>query len=270
MENKPVETEEYKKLKEKYNSTVKYYLELVDERETLYLKEKVQLEAKYLSIFGYMLTKKLELEIELRRIRKKISLIQFYVNCSRKLDIKDIDIKLEKEMIEFNDKLKDFKEKVAKSKDNFDKTKLTPEEYTELKKMFRSAAKKLHPDINKNTDDNQAGIWNKVLKAYETNDIAELRLISESINQNKNEKTVVSSEMLKHDTDVLSNKINSTFNLIENLKKEFPYNIKENIDNPDWISSEKENLKKSAIELEKTVKKYNDFLEAFESEFNEV
>lgn len=270
MENKPVETEEYKKLKEKYNSTVKYYLELVDERETLNLKERVYLEAKYLSIFGYMLIKKLELEIELTRIRKKFSLIKFYVSCSMKFNIKDIDTKLEKEMKEFNDKLKDFKDKVTESKKNLGKTTLTDEEYAELKKMFRSAAMKFHPDINRNTAEIKAEVWNKVLKAYETNDIAELRLINDSISKYKEEKTVASSEILKHDIDILSNKINSTFNLIESIKKEFPFNIKENIDNPEWISGEKDNLNNSARELAKAIKKHNDFLNAFESEFRET
>lgn len=269
MENKSVETEEYKKLKEKYNSTVKGYVELVNEREKFCYKEKTYLEAKYFSTFGFILKKKLQLEIELKRIKKKIELIQFYANCNEKLDMDSVEIRLQKEMKEFNENLSDFINRVNQSRVLLSDTELTSEENDELEKIFKAAAERLHPDINKNITEKGTELWSKVLSAYETNNLAELRVIESAVNKNKKSKIAASSEELKRDIDVLNNKINITYNSIENMKKEFPFNIKQKLDDVQWINNQKSNFKNSAIELDKNIKRYNDFLEAFEAEFIE-
>ncbi|WP_238883879.1 hypothetical protein [Clostridium sp. YIM B02551] len=148
MGNRLVQLKEYIELKDKYDSMTKYYLSLIEEKEDLLFKEKVFLEAKYLSIFGYLIRQKLQREIDLRRIKKKISLIQFYLNKGEKVDKERVEEKLEEEMKLFKFQMEDFKERLSQSKKLIESPTLTDEEYNEVKSIFRKLAKKLHQNIN--------------------------------------------------------------------------------------------------------------------------
>ncbi|MDD7794359.1 hypothetical protein [Clostridium sp. 'White wine YQ'] len=164
MGNELIEIEEYRDLKDKFDSMTKYYLSLIEEKEDLLFKEKVLLEAKYLSIFGYLIKQKLQREIDLRRIKKKISLIQFYLNKGEKVDKEEIEKKLEEEMKLFKFQMEDFKERLSQSKKLIESPTLTDEEYNEVKSIFRKLAKKLHPDLNKILTEREMNLWNRTLQ----------------------------------------------------------------------------------------------------------
>lgn len=232
--------EDYKKLKATQEELSIKYIKLIEEQEDISFKKKNYLEAKYLGHFGYLHKVKLHLEIEIRKNKRKISLIQAYLNRNKKVDINKIEKILQEEMQEFEKQIKNYQLKIEYSKRLLKSDLLTEEELKEVKSIFRKLAKRLHPDINKNQSKRTKTLWEQLQKAYENNDLATLRLIANIIDDTGYDVSNTNSlEELKKDIEKLQIKIEEIIIYLKEINTIFPFNIEDKLEEINWIDEEK-------------------------------
>ena len=78
---------------------------LVLEKDTLIFVECKNIEMAYMVNLGHLEVKAFELECKYLRLRRKIELIQAKLNRQEKVDLKNIEDTLEREFIEYEEKL---------------------------------------------------------------------------------------------------------------------------------------------------------------------
>lgn len=251
-----IELREYKELKKLYEELTKRYLDLIEEKEDITFKKKNYLEALYLSHFGYLSKAKLQLNIDIRRIKRKISLIQYQINRNENVNLEEIENQLTLEMTEFENQLKEFQSKLDFSQEIMKSELLIPDELKEAKKIFRLLAKKLHPDLNKDVTQKMHNLWNRALRAYDLNDLATLRLLMNIIYDNNLVENLSCIEETKKKIENLKINISSIIEYTEEIKNIFPFNIEENLNDSNWIEKEKEILAKEVKDLKEVKERY--------------
>ena len=60
---------------------------------------------------------------------------------------------------------------------------LTDAETRELKKLYRSVVKRLHPDVNPDVSEAQLQLLNSAIAAYKNSDLAALRIIAAMVTE---------------------------------------------------------------------------------------
>jgi len=172
-----------------------------------------------------------EIQIKILRTKRKIEIIQSFLNREQKYDLVEIEKQLDIEHKEYTQKLLDKQKEIdaARLKKSSAGKLLSDEESSELKKLYTQIVKKLHPDINPNTTEQEHSQFNDAVEAYKNANLSELRIIylllektipSSTDTQNTMEKLTAKKEMLINEKSYLKNEIEKIINT-------FPYNKKE-------------------------------------------
>ena len=128
----------------------------------------------------------LQLQIEFRRTKREIELIQAAINRNEIIKLHDVQKQLEDEFLEWKTKLDSQLKDINDAKMRLSSL-MSAQESAELRKMYRILAKKLHPDVNPDQTQEARNLWLQVQYAYEIGDLAQLRalfLMAEDIPEN--------------------------------------------------------------------------------------
>lgn len=153
---------------------------LLERDELLYVVCK-NIETAYMLTLGSLEYKAFEIECEMLRLYRKIELIQMRINRQEKIDLTAIEQILDDEFVSYQQKLDEQINKMNTALEHNRGEILTEEETKELKKLYRMVMKALHPDLNPDASPAQIQLFHNAVKAYESGDIAALRIISEMI-----------------------------------------------------------------------------------------
>ena len=152
---------------------------LLLERDELRLVICKNIETAYMLALGSLEYKAFELNCEVLRIKRKIDLIQAKKNRQEKIVLSVIEELLDEEFAEFQRQLDEQIDKMNKAIDHSQGRPLTDEETKEIKKLYRSIVKALHPDLHPEVTPAQIQLFQNAVQAYENGDLGNLRIISE-------------------------------------------------------------------------------------------
>lgn len=245
---------EKKKLLENLN---REYIELFERKEELISKEKVAIEAKYLSYFGGLLKRKVELNIEFRSLKYRLTLMMTYINKDQEIDEKEINKKIDEELKEYYKELKSFKYKMAFSKELMESPTVTKEELEEIKKIFRQLAKRLHPDMVGDLDAEKRLLWEKTLLAYEGNDLLTLEVLKDIVLNELHVNNDIHIKGIDEKIKDISQKINELKEFIDKVKSEFPFDIVDKLNDIDFINNKNKELNLEIKELKEKIEFLN-------------
>lgn len=150
-------------------SAYEQYEKLILQRDQLE-KEAESIFRIYVNKFGKLITDSYEMQIECIKIKKMISYCQAAINRGQMIDRDQIMHQVDLEMQEYYAKLDEMlsdNEKCKQLEFSSDYT------VRRVKKLYRMIAKKLHPDINPMTDQDETlqELWMRVMIAYHANDL---------------------------------------------------------------------------------------------------
>lgn len=236
------------KLKEELNTLNEEYLKLYEKMEDL-KKEKEYFESLYMCKLGALIFLRFENEIKYRRLKKKLSLIVKSKNKGEEINIEEIEAALEEELAEFYKNLEELRNNLKNSQEFLELPTLTEEEVKKVKEIFRGLAKILHPDVNRGLSEEMMELWLKVKEAYENNDLITL-IILEGIVKHNEIKEDIKVTSIEENIVVLKKKINELKNFIDEEKNSFPLNIKELIDDNEYIKDKKQDITNDIHEYE--------------------
>ena len=148
------------------------YENLLLERDQV-SKEAGQIWTAYLQMFGKLISDNYEEKLACIKCKKTIAYYQSALNHGGVVDAAAMEQYLTQEMAEYYANLRRMlKENEAANKAGTS----TPYEVERAKTLYRRLAKRIHPDINPETDRSEEllELWNRIVTAYHHNDVKEL------------------------------------------------------------------------------------------------
>lgn len=255
-ESKIILFPDYKDLKDEIERLKIELSVLLLEQDELQFVICKNIETEYILKLGGLEYKVYEAQCTVLRYKRKIELIQMKKNRQEKINIQNIEAILDEEFREYEIKLQEHIDKMNDAL-NRDKAKvLTEEENKELKKMYRTIVKKLHPDINPDVSESQKRLLDNAMEAYKSGDLKALRIIYEMIDDCIIEEDIdVMGKIIKK-RDELKYHIKSIQDKIKRIKSEYPYNVKDIISDDKKVAQKKKGLEEILIQYRDVIKMY--------------
>lgn len=244
---------ELDKLNAEFLELFSVHKDMVDNEPVLY--------SLYLNKLGFLTFRLFEKKTEYSKVKMKMELIQAALNRDEKPDL----AKIEKSL---NAQLADYYKQIAENADDLEKAKsvlqnlLPPEFVKELKELFHTLCKRLHPDLHPNQTEEDKDLFLKVKAAYDLNNLIELKKIFLHLDSNKEETvSLLTSDEKQKRIEYLRNSIHSLKEKIQKLSDSFPHNLKELISDDEKIAVEQDTIKNQIRFYEKEIKNYEAFIE---------
>lgn len=237
---------------------------LVLERDELRLVICKNIEMAYMLELGSLEYKVFEAQCAFMRLKRKAELIQAKKNKQEKIVISQIEYTLDVEFEEYQRKLDEQIDEMNQAIERSSFNVLSTEEAVELKKLYRRVIKILHPDLNPSITQAQLELFNKAVNAYDAGDLNTLRIIDEMISEPiLSDNYIDEMTRLADEKERLIGLLKTVKESIENIKNEFPYTVKELLNDPTKIAERK-------IELKSIIHQYKELIDAYNARIEEM
>lgn len=255
---------DFKKLKSEVEKMRTELSMLLLERDELQFVICKNIETEYMLKFGSIEYKAYQAQCLSLRLKRKIELIQAKKNRQEKVIISAIEEALDTEFAEYQKRLD---EQINKMNDALKRSKaevLNVEENKELKKLYRKIVKALHPDINPDVSETQVNLFDNAVQAYKSGDLNTLRIIGEMVgNSPLPEQHKDALTKFNEEKERLQNLLKEIRDSIEQIKSEYPYTMKEIIEDEEQIEQRKR-------ELENILGQYNELISIYKAKIEEM
>ena len=221
----------------------------LDELEFVICKN---IETRYMLELGDLEYKVFKAECEYRRLKRKLEMIQAKVNYQEKVDIRLIDEVLDIEFGKYKEMLEERMDRINEAICRNGYRALTDAETIELKSMYRSIVRKLHPDINPDVSDEQLKLFYSAVNAYKNGDLKGLKLVYRMIEDDEYDpdayRSIEDYQIIK---EQLEDSIDAARERVDLIKSRFPYTAKDMLDDPNAIEERRSEFSEKLNEYEK-------------------
>jgi hypothetical protein len=182
------------------------------------------IEAGYMEKIGSLEYKALELHCKTLRLRRKYELIAGAVNSLELIELSQIDMQLLREFSANNERLSELMGRMNAALGRSDT--LSGEEEAELRRLYASLLKKLHPDLNPVQSEATETLFSRAVSAYRNAALEELRDIDTAAAERKElmDAPVGSMDKLLKTEERLRERIGVLQKSIGELKNSYPCN----------------------------------------------
>lgn len=255
---------DFEKLKNEIEKMRSELSMLLLERDELQFVICKNIETEYMLKLGSIEYKAYEAQCAVLRLKRKIELIQAKKNRQEKVIVSAIEETLDSEFAEYQ---KQLNEQIDKMNDALKRSKaevLSDEDNKKLKKLYRKIVKALHPDINPDVSQAQVQLFDNAVQAYKNGDLNTLRIIGEMVgNSPLPEQHKDALTQLNEEKERLQNLLKAVRDSIEQIKSEYPYTMKEIIEDEEQTEQKKK-------ELENILSQYNELISIYKAKIEEM
>lgn len=252
-----------KDLHQKLNNCKQQLLVLLDDWHTMQNVVQPQLYFAYDNIFGNLEFQIKQKSDQAERIHRRIDILSLKLKKGQKIDkstVNYINMVVENEQQNKlnQNKFKQNNSSINNLSNQDDKSKL--ESKTQ---MFRTLAKKIHPDIN-GENDYFNKFWNNIQDAYKKGNVHRLRLFHQTLcstTLSNNPSDSKEEEInLRREIRVLEANINEEKEKLNKLKSSEPFNLQEKLEDNNWVNQRKNILHKKLEVLDNRIKNNEKYL----------
>lgn len=130
------------------------------------------------------------------------SLLQAYVNRDQAPDLEEINSQMEARQREYDELLAKRMSDIKEAKRYLSTPGLTVKETNELRALYKTLVKRLHPDLNPQYSEAEKKLFLATVKAYQQGDLAQMRALMDPLN-----KDDLMQKKLQWDADTLESEI---------------------------------------------------------------
>jgi gas vesicle protein len=230
---------EYKEMLELHDELKVELTKLYADKEDLLNTVKLNLELDYQLKIGKKQYELIMVRIEALRLKRKAEILLSAINRQVKCSIDVIEAQLDFEFEKWNKEAKEFYRDLKFAEKYVDLGKMTPGDVIGMKKIYRELVKKFHPDLNPDWQEEARHFWQRIVEAYGNNDLKELKTLELlSRDFEKEERVLSTMELLKKDCESLKEKIKEMINDIAQVKKGFPFDIEDKLQDDEWVKEQ--------------------------------
>lgn len=142
------------------------YIKLLNDKDVLLQWGKPQLEALYATRVGTYQVKRLQLQLHIQALKRKLEIVRSAIARNLPLDVNAIEILIATELEEAELQIMLQLSQIEKGKELLTHLE-SPKRSAELRTIFRELAKQLHPDVNPMLTAEQTRVWHLAKAAYE-------------------------------------------------------------------------------------------------------
>ena len=246
---------EYQEMLELHDELKVELTKLYADKEDLLNTVKLNLELDYQLKIGRKQYELMMVRIEALRLKRKAEILLSAINRQVKCSINVIEAQLDFEFEKWNKEAMEFYRDLKFAEKYVDLGKMTPEDDAAIKKIYRTLAKKFHPDLNPDWQEDARHFWQRIVEAYGNNDLKELKILEIlSRDFEKEERVLSTMELLKKDCESLKEKIKEMINDIARVKKGFPFNIEEKLQDDGWVEEQNRMIEDQVSEWQESKK----------------
>lgn len=244
------------KLQEEVFELTERMATLVAVRDRLIGHETRKLEADYMTKIGMYEVELYKVQLETLKLRRILELARQFDNRDEELDFDIINMTVEEELAE-------YEERLAAKKEQLDQTlnwvltasPLSSEESFELRAIYLQIVKKLHPDINPKLTASQKELFNKAVEAYKNGDLLSLQVIEAVLKNDESleEEASSSIEDLYAQRKKLKKMCETIEKSIEEIEKNFPFTEKDFLKDSVAVKKRREEIQNSIERFEESI-----------------
>ena len=223
-----------------------------------YQKDAFQALGEYTRIFGEKITEVFKQKIACIERKKMLSYCMMYFNRGESVDLNKVQAQIKAEMASYQAELAAMIENNEACK----KSRTIPQsEAMRIKQIYRSVARKLHPDLNPLTEQHEElmELWRRNITAYQCNNLKELEeievLVEQALAALGQGKTTIS-------IPDIDEKIAKLYKEIEKIRTTDPYLFRELLNDPGLVDEKSQ-------ELAKELKDYQDYAAQLDEELKQ-
>lgn len=198
-------------------------------------------------------TKLFKLQCDCKRLKREIALIQRYINQQEAIDTEEIQKILNLEYQEYDKAVKKQYELRQKALDRKSRlTTMSTEERLQINAAYRKIVPKLHPDLNPKATAKQLDLLkraNDALKYGDSKSMNDILLQVQEMNL-LDYKPPEAVPQLKQEMIKYAKQYNAVIREIIDIKKDFPYNMKQ-------ILSSKDEIQNKLLQIQSEIQKTN-------------
>ena len=239
--------EERAKLIHKLEALKKESANLFYKRDEMLTYEYPKLCSLYLNEIGQLKYDEFSLQVDIKILSLRLSLIQAYINRNEMPDHDAIEKQVQAEMEKYRMTLENMMKDIREAKEYLSAPLLSPEEARELKALYVILVKRLHPDINPNLSERDEELYIKAVAAYKSRDLVTLRQIMLLVDSFRTDD--LPEDTLLDQIDKVQKTIDAIKERISELESQFPFNLRDKIYDREWIEKEQSLLKESISAL---------------------
>ncbi len=258
---------EYERLLRKYQGTVKQLSLLICEYDEMVLHNGPMLEARYMEAFGALDMAVYEAYVAVAALKRKIDLVQAYLNRNESPDLLKIEAVLKEEFESYQKELQRLAGKMAWAEALLKCEALSAEETRRLKELYREMARGLHPDLNPDLTEKMEGLWNRVQKAYKDGDLPLMEALYEIFLTSKDghKESIEESEDAFAELEARHNRVkervNSYLAKIAGLEKEYPFKFENLLADDKQVEKHQQELKSQTQGYNEQIKELQGYLD---------
>ena len=135
-----------------------------------------------------------------------------------------------------------------------------------LKRLYRKIVKRLHPDVNPNRTEREKELFNEATEAWKAGDLEKMQAIWEELESGRDpeerfEDTPEDLEKLRETLAKLRERVRGLADEISNIRGEYPYTMKEFLENEEAVEAKRSELQKQLQEIRDADAKLAEFIE---------
>ncbi|MCS6935435.1 MAG: hypothetical protein NZM35_09850 [Chitinophagales bacterium] len=213
------------------------YVKQWNNRNVLLEWGKPQLEALYYAKIGKHQIELLTLKKEVFALKRKLEMIQAYINRAEPINLPVIELLVELEVKEQEEKIAREAEKLEAA-NHLLANLASPERSVELRKTFRHIAKRLHPDINPNLPDEARKLWDAAVHAYEYGDLESLKAFALLADDYHTQPPIDDELFITTQIQLLKEGIKKFIEEIAQIRSGFPFTLEHQLRDEAWVSEQ--------------------------------
>lgn len=223
--------------------------ELSAERENCLQTEGPNLHSIYYQKVGHLEVSCVKLELECARIKREIELITAAINSGAAWDYEKITAQLDQEFDEWQQRVANEVKALDEAKERLAHL-MKPEESVKFQKLYRSLVKELHPDVQPTRHPRLRPFWDRLQRAYQHSDYAEMELIELLIKDEQPVSAPGTLEELQKDIEYLKTKCKSLVDALFKIRQTFPFTLADLLSDPVGLAEKQKALEDKLQPLE--------------------
>jgi len=237
----------------KLNLLKEEYISLLNDQDVLINWGKPQLEALYSTRIGVWQVKRLQTQLRIKALKLKLEKVRSCINQNKPVDVTAIEMEVAASLAEAEARIMLESGKIEKASELLSHLD-TPERSGDLRKLYRELAKQLHPDVNNDLTQEQVQLWYLVKEAYENGDLEKLKAMrvvyEKELSATTEAETSLTPEELSLRIEVLKEGIKVLQEKILHIKSQFPFTVKHQITDDEWVEEETAKLQEELKQLD--------------------